>query len=796
MKYCMKKTVAAIAILLTTALAVARAYAKEAPPCTPESPGRLPRAIEGRRLAPDLGCFWSYDADEAAFRHFVDLIAPTNAFDALTITTRGLDSIVDNQRAADDVKRVVEYAKDKYGVGALLDIDVRIARYDFEKIHPELSQERIMLQEQASGAGETLRFHFHSPVLSDHYTGNRPYYVRGARFVKAWRYRVDSEGAVVGDSIRDASELVRYQNNQFDAEKRSDGKVDERTIDSFELELPRAALDDGERATVAVAFRYSYPDLFADETLALEKSLYESYRAVPALGTAKDEWGFPPSFERADSLNDFWFSERMRDAYNRRYSGRELVDDLFLAFRARVDGARERIEAIDRYKRLCSDRVLEYELQNYALTKELWGNDAFVGVHCTWFPWPNMLEMRKNGIMWWKAPRDYAQTDEFVPFAVRNSLAKGSDSLWINMFYARRPEFYIWEHWTAAASGGRVHLHSIYPRDANSPTNPRDSRLLPIVEDARVNRIREKIRILNFISNSQLDSPVAVLFSRFGAANPLREEYQKVGTELCDRFAALGYPADLTPIDEIFSTRPDGAPRWTVQHGYLCYGAQPYRVLLLYGASDAERDAYDALSKLAVSVGADLKTRIITLSALASDAQKDAAVAKIVGDLKSAGVVTQVPWTRDEFSFGPPEEISTRPARATRSRFLDGTILWIAAQENPLGDPIHLENEVVALDDAQETPPISADANGVFAAKFNERGEVVAIAGSELKRVAIQDFALELTNDEIGDEPIDVALWRGQDGKWRGVFQRSVNNAPESLWKLTEQWNFLQATTK
>ena len=770
-------------------------FAKEAPPCS-DNPGRLPTFFDGDVVAPDLGCFWSFDSDEDNFRRFIDVVAPTNAFDALTLTTRGLDTIIDNTTATEKVKRAVEYARDEYGVGALLDIDVRIARYDFEKERPELSQERLYFQELGFDSGKDLQFHFHAPVLSDHYTGNRPYYVRGARFVRAWRYRVDSNGSIIGDTIRDASGLVRYQNNQFDVEKLPVGEVDARTTDVFDVAFPGDALAADERATVAVAFRYSYLDLFADETLALEKSLYESFRDTPALGVAKDEWGFPPSFERVDALNDFWYSERMREAYGKRYSNRDLIEDLFLACRGRVGEARARIEALDRYRKLCADRTVEYEIQNYQLTKEFWGENAFVGVHCTWYPWPNMLEMRKNGLMWWQAPRDFAQTDEYVPFSIRNSLAKGTGSLWINMYYARQPSLYIWEHWTAAASGGRVHLHSIYPRDASSPTNPRDSKLLPVVEDAGVAKIREKIRILNFISNSQLDSPVAVVFSRFGAANPLREEYQKVGTDLCDRLAVHGYPADLIPIDEIFSERPDGTKKWSLVNGFLQYGAQPYRVVILYGESDAESDAYDAFKKVAISVGSELKTRIITLSPTASDAEKNDLIQRVVADLRTSGVATQTPWVHDEFSFGPAEETSTRPPRSSRSRYLDGTILWIAAQESPFGDPIVLENEVVPLNNHKTTSPISAVANGVFAVKFDEQGELVAFAASDFRSVRIQDCEITLSDSDIGSAPIDVALWRDSSGKWRGVFQRSVNDAPESLWRFTERWNYLKATPR
>ena len=83
-----------------------------------------------------------------------------------------------------------------------------------------------------------------------------------------------------------------------------------------------------------------------------------------------------------------------------------------------------------------------------------------------------------------------------------------------------------------------------------------------------------------------------------------------------------------------------------------------------------------------------------------------------------------------------------------------------------------------------------------FAVKFDEQGELVAFAASDFRSVKIQDCEITLSDSDIGSAPIDVALWRDSSGKWRGVFQRSVNDAPESLWRFTERWNYLKATPR
>lgn len=778
-----------ILALFIASLTLGSLNAKEAAVLNKAAPDRLPVRVDGKEIVPDLGCFWSFKLNEEDYKRQVDVVAPYGAFDVLTLTLRSYNTLLDNREVHDFTKKAVEYARERYGIGTLLDIDLRIARYDFEKRRPDLAQERLFFQEVSISDKTNVDFKFTSQNLSDHYTGNLPYYVRGGRVVRAWAYDKNNAGEIISSSIVDVTDKANWDKDQYVVKNVPGYEVDDFTKNDLAVSFDvKNTSQYGKFVTCAVAFRYSYPDLFADETLELERKLYEYYSDVPISGICKDEWGFPPSFNRVDNLDDFWYSESMRTAYAKAYDERDLVDDLFLAFKAREDMNDERIAVVDKFRRLCGDRVVKYEFQNYELTKSTWGVDALVGAHCTWYPWPNILEMRKNGLMWWKAPRDFAQTDEYAPFCARNSMAKANDSLWINMFYARQVPPYIWEHWTAAASGGRVHIHQIYPRDENSPKNELDPKLLPIVADGEVAKIRQKIRILNLISNSQIDSAVAVIFGRFAASNPLRPEYKRVGWEICDSFATRGYPADLIPIDEVRSKDNKGNPRWSVKDGYLCYGKQPYKTLIFNGESDAEIADYEMLRKLAEGS----KTKIVTLSPdLTSDEQTNI-IEKVITNLKEQGVVAQTPWERDDYKFDLEEESSTRPARKCISRFIDGTILWIAAEESELGDPIVLDKEVVTINNGNAAPPISAKANGLFAVKFNEKGTLEAIASAGLTSVHIGDLDINLTDQEIENDPVDVAIWRDADGKLKGVFQRKINDLPEALEKITSDWRYLQ----
>lgn len=803
-----------VAAALFAALGCGFVAAQESarPALNPAASDRLPTRVDGRPVAPELGCFWSFkEPGGDDYKDYIDAIGPVGAFDGLVLTLRGLPSLDGNAAAVATTKEAVEYAREKFGIGTLLDVDLRIARSDFEKRFPNLLQERLLFKEvdlRTPDADGKVRLALEAANLSDHYTGNYPYFVRGARLVRFWTYRKNAAGEI------DPSSIVAYPNRseaEIPAIPEKPGVASAPGTNRFETAFDaenslEELREKGDFLTAAVAFAYSYPDLFADETLELERRVYEQFRDVPALGICMDEWGFPPAFDRVPRTDDFWYSRRTNAAYIEKFGSEtarkaaselgpenvenDLVDDLFLAFLPQEGRQAERVAALDDYKNLCFDRVLEYETLNYRLTKEIWGPEAFVGVHNTWFPWPGAQESRKNGLAWWKVERDFAQTDEFAPFCCRNAMAKGTDSVWINMFYARQIPPYIWEHWTAAASGGRVHIHQIYPRDENSPKNERESKMLPIIEDGGVAKIRAKIRMLSLISNAPLDAPVAVVFGRRGATNPLRPESCRIGVDLCDRFATRGFPADAIPCDEISSTNLDGSPRWTKSDdGFLQYGPQRYREVVFWGENDADAADFAAIRELA---GENCTTKISAISATSTAEERDAFAAELVERLTAAKVAPQTPWVRDEFNFGHPDEVSTRPQRVSNSRFVDGTILWIAAKESDFGDPITLDGAKISLDDGRETPEITASANGVFAVRFDENGQLNAAAGAALRRLCVGEFNVEISETEIGADPVDVAIWKDANGVWRGVFQRGENVLPPSLEKTPVDWKWLR----
>src|SRR5690606_16455853 len=124
------------------------------------------------------------------------------------------------------------------------------------------------------------------------------------------------------------------------------------------------------------------------------------------------------------------------EVYRDRTGGRDLLADLLLMHKGIEGREKERLQAINHFQEMARVRNVELEAGFYQVVKETFGPEGIVAVHPTWFPYPERREFKKNGLDWWAVKRDWAQTDEVVPFGIRTALAKKWNSpVWFNMYY-------------------------------------------------------------------------------------------------------------------------------------------------------------------------------------------------------------------------------------------------------------------------------------------------------------------------------------------------------------------------
>ncbi len=661
-------------------------------------------------LPPDLGC-WFWGEREFAgdgWRAYLDEMAAHSPFGLLTTSLRYPEVEVTDPAVRDRIAAAAEYARG-LGIGLVMDLDVRLARREFQRRWPDELQQMLRCRELRLDGDQPVVCRIEAAQLSDHYTHRTtPYVSLDGGLARVWRYR---PGYSEVEEITDSVEL------------RAAG------AEAVELAIAPAA---GWLACVAVWFTHLTPDVFAPHLIAFERSILDGYRDVPLAGVCKDEWGFPPDFGGVAVRRDLWSSAAYDAAYQA-VVGRSLLDDALLLTHG-PDGERRR-EAVDAYQRLGRERCVAVENAYYDNVKEVFGPSAFVGTHATWFPWPGRLEAKKNGLDWWQVRRDWAQTDEVTPLGCRTALAKKWRSpVWYNMYYDRSPESYARELWSAALSGGRVNIHPCWPVD--DPVEGTRALLR-----GGLMRGLCRVRLLNYISQSPLDCPVAVVFGHDRLINWAGEGYGDSGWEtVAGPLWRMGFPCDLIPSSELGEFR-------TAQ-GALWYGPQHYAAIGLYHC--------DGLQSTEQTVVA------------ATDDPHD-----LVGPVLGHGIPPVTPAVVTPGLFGV-EHIA--PPRAGEARLIDGTSIFVRAEHDAAGDRF-----AERLSPAGQA--VEVEAAGLLAVRFDDR-RLVALAAGGLRRFRCRDLELSLA------EPLDLALWRDDDG-WAGVLQGWDGPVPPDLLRLTDRWQRL-----
>jgi hypothetical protein len=720
----------------------------------PPSP-RLPPGV-----LPSLGCwFWSEaEFKPEGYRPFLDLVGQHAAFNLLTTSLRVPQREVTETAVRDQIGLAAAYAQ-RHGLRLVMDLDVRLARQAFQQAHPDELQEMLRLREIALDQPEDALLSISADVLGDHYTfATTPYVSVASRLVRVYRCRV-SEGQTDPDSVEDITAACR---------------VIVAATNALHVLIPGTFAGQGRQAVVAAAFTHLTPDVFAPHLIEFQRRILRQYAGLPLAGACKDEWGFPPCFDGCPAKNDFWFSRAHAAAYAARTGGRDLVRDGLLMWRGERGRERERQSAINHYQQLAWQRNAALEDDFHHAVKEVFGPEALSATHATWWPNPDSREFKKNGLHWWAATRELAQTDEVTPFAVRTALAKKwGGPLWVNMFYASTVPEYERALWNHALGGGRLNFHPVYPA-ANALGLENTAALLR----GDLMRGEARLRLLHFIARAPLDCPVAVIFGHAAAMNWAGPHYNDVGLGLTSELWRQGYPADLIPADEI----PSGALR-VDEAGWVRYGPQRYAAAVLYHPEFEPADTLAFVDRAARGRTAlwrvgewtrdfearPLATRWPVEMRTAADAASCAEL--IVKHLQSSGVASQTPATE---SIGW-DVATAAPPRSGTGRFLDGTRFWVSGSHHVGGDPLAIREELAGQ-------RIEADAVGLLAVRLDDAGQLVALAAGGLSR--FQGVGLDLKLDP----PVDLALWTDDQGQRRGVVQGAPDGVPPVLLELTRHW--------
>lgn len=704
------------------------------------------------------------------YKESIDQISKNSPFNLIVLFLRFPDKEIIDRDVHDQVKQATEYAL-KQNIALVADIDVRQARQAFKELYPDDLQQMLRIKETSLLEKDSVTTTIQSIDLSDHYSGGniQNHVPLNGKLIRVYAYCRSNEG-IDAKTVEDITGKCVIKHS---------------SKDSIMVTIPNSD-NSNTHASVIGSFTHLYPDIFSSGIVEFQQKIIRDYGDIPLAGVCKDEWGFPPYQDYIfnpypasyhTGIDDFWFSSSMAKVYADKTNGRDIIFDFLAMTKKMVGKESESVMAINTFNDMVLERNSYLETDYYQTVKETFGPNAAVTVHPTWWPYPESFEYKKNGLDWWSATRDWAQTDETVPFAVRTALSKKWNSpVWYNMYYHKGD--LAEQLWSSVLGGGRINYLSY-----------------PMLFNPDLMRAESRIRLLNYIAETPLECPVAVIFGHSSAMNWRGQNYDDVGLALTDSLWYKGYPADLIPTSEI-----ENGSLFVDENGKICYGEQKYEVVVLYHPDFEKSTTMDFFNKAAkgetkmLQVGdwiRDFNGKPINgnerlPSEMIQCSNIDDVIPKILEILNSRNTFKQSPATyiiSDKFKYlANFEHKSFAPPTTGHCKLIDGTIIHTAGTNDISGDPLNIEFEM-------NGQTVVIDAVGVSAVRFDRNNNLQALVAGGLKYFETKDFQIEL------DERTDIALWVNSKGKWEGVIQGDVSIVPKELSDITKKWTVLGLPT-
>ena len=691
---------------------------------------------------------------DAVFR---DVFGKMSPYNCITLTLRCRPDLNDpgtQKRAADLIAQA--HAD---GIKVYMDTDPRSARDEFLRRWPEDAQARLAFEIVEPTRG-TASFRMIPEKCGDHMTAGtkRGYDVFRSRLLKAWAITFGDDGLADPDSVRDVTDEI------YNAEC------------ATVLSGIVSGLHKGEKLVALGEFSHWSADVFSPHLMPYAHELMETYRKLGADGAMKDEWGFPSTRERQRQFKSFWYSRHFAAAWARESGGRDMIEDalgMVVPFRGREQ---VRTAAIDRYFALTERRNAEIERDFYDANKRLWGPDVYVTKHPTWYshgdPWRQ--EFFHNGLGWWDATRDWAQSDETCEVGHNLGMMRlCGGPCWLNEGYGDVPEHYPRALWRFALCGGRMVYHSLYSgRFAERDLAPEERNVVAHREilTAGGAAAESRVRLLSLITRAQPVSAAAFVFGHSRVMNWTDPAFEDLGCPFLHAVGRAGYYLDVFPSTATDRLHVDA-------DGWVTAGPMRYPAVFLHRLSPADAAAWNRLTGDRI-----LKTRVAAVDSLeipGAETWSTADAARAIALLEKTGAVRQTPFGKTDQNDQERDNANLLPDPDGTLVLLDGTVARIkGSSPDPTGDPIAGTLEGVAF-----------AAKGLFAVRV-EQGEAVALAAGGLARA--KGAGLDLAFGE----PLDLALVK-RGGKWRGLVQvpAAPFEIPAALKALTDDWRILVQPT-
>lgn len=479
----------------------------------------------------------------------------------------------------------------------IIEADVRAEKARFAAEHPE-DRAGFLYWKSCPAEDGSCSFAIKGDQGKELFGGDRQ---SGDALLAVLAWRTDEKGFVLSRDLRPLKAVLR--------------RVDADTV------TVRWTPEEAEgQVFVALWSQFDFPDLFSAAYYAESEKLMALAASIGADGAALDELCFMwhPDFDfTAGSYmtldNCPVYSRGMAAAYKEKYGEDYVTDCLYRYVSSPADP--RRIAATNRYFEHLRGGIAAAENAFYRLTKQYLGQQAFVGVHNTWFcieEVQNSPEIWRTGITWWSVQKDYGFTDEIMLYPVRTALAhKAAAPVFYNMWYSEATlqlSTFFTEMWRNVRYGGRTISLSYECIHEDHVVQ----QLCRPGELEAVAAIEKKIAGVDAFVQSPARCDVAVVTSLAALCNRQHNldgngRWDLFGGKLPELFTLTrdlwiaGWNCDMIGDNEIY----DGHLALNGE-GLLSYGNQTYTCLIMAYPQYARRELTDFLIQLAGS-----RTRLI-----------------------------------------------------------------------------------------------------------------------------------------------------------------------------------------
>ena len=521
--------------------------------------------------------YWKWDDQHLKDRSYIEKIediAARSCFDHVCITTHWCRNGIADEDMHDHVRAACDKLHE-LGRKMIFEIDVRAEKKRFAETYPDSRMGFIYWQNQTAGEGEKAKFSFHivRGGGGELFSGDRQ---DGEKVLDVFAYETDEAGCIREESIKCLTEQATLQ------------RTDDSTVT---VEVKAVS---GRKVFVTVCSYYQFPDFWSNEYHAYLNWLMKRYSDIPLDGLSVDELGLlwypdfdftPGSYKMLD--NAPIYSLGFADTFEQRF-GMSYSRSLLYRF-CSSDEDQNTVKAINYYFDTVREGLAECECRFYQKTKELYGDDAFVGVHNTWYAIEevaNTPEVWKTGITWWSAKKDYGFTDEIMLYPVRTALAhKEQSPIFYNMWYGEATEqidTYYTELWKNARFGGRTISLGYECTHEDSVLD-----LYPAGYLEDLSHIEEQLSHLDDLQESAANCEVLVLAGLEACCNrlanqnghgrwdTLRGVLKEIFTLTRDIFN-MGCNVDMVGSSAVYDQQLTIS-----EDGFVTYGSQTYKYVIM-----------------------------------------------------------------------------------------------------------------------------------------------------------------------------------------------------------------------